>query len=50
MRDGQLANPRIAYKTVSFFHFKPRRDGDAPAIIRKCEIDSSWIFKARIIL
>ena len=50
MRDRQLANPRIAYKTVSFLHFKRHRDGDAPAIIRKCEIDGSWIFEVRIIL
>ena len=38
MRDCRLTNPQVAYKTVRFFHFALHRDGDAPAIIRKCEI------------
>ena len=38
MRDRRLTNPQSAYKSVRYFHFTLRRDGDAPVIIRKSEI------------
>ena len=38
MRDRRLTNPQSAYKSVRYFHFTLRRDGDAPVIIRKDEI------------
>ena len=49
MRDRQLADPRSAYKSVRFFHFVLRGDGDAPVIIRKDEILKRLFAELRII-
>ena len=45
----EFTNPRIAYKSVRFFHFVLRRDGDAPVIIRKDEILKRLFAELRII-
>ena len=45
----EFTNPRIAYKSVRFFHFVLRGDGDAPVIIRKDEILNRIFAELRII-
>ena len=45
----EFTNPRIAYKSVRFFHFVLRGDGDAPVIIRKDEILKRLFAELRII-
>ena len=45
----EFTNPRIAYKSVRYFHFTLRRDGDALYFIRKDEILNRIFAELRII-
>ena len=49
MRDCRLTNPQVAYKSVRYFHFTLRRDGDAFYLIRKSEILNRLFAELRII-